>query len=181
MSKVAVIGAGTMGNGIAHVFAQNGWQTLLIDVSSESLKKGLATIKNNTERQVTKGTLTPEDRHTLLGRITTSTNLEHLGKIEGIELVVEAATENPEIKFEIFENLDRLAPQARSSRPTRLRFRSPKSRSRRYGRAGHRDAFHESGAGDEARRGNSWTKDVERDRQANTRNRQGAGQDSRSR
>jgi 3-hydroxybutyryl-CoA dehydrogenase len=111
MSKVAVIGAGTMGNGIAHVFAQTGWQTLLIDVDKDSLKRGLGTIQKNTERQVSKGTLSPDERHTLLGRITSFTNLEHLNKFQDVELVVEAATENPEIKFEIFENLDRLAPQ----------------------------------------------------------------------
>ena len=108
MNRVAVIGAGTMGNGIAHVFAQAGWQTLLIDVSPESLKKGKATIEKNAERQVSKGTLTEEQRHQLLGRITTSTKLEHIQGFGDIELVVEAATENPEIKFEIFEDLDRL-------------------------------------------------------------------------
>jgi len=111
MSRVAVIGAGTMGNGIAHVFAQNGWQTLLIDVSPESLKKGKATIEKNTERQVSKGTITADQRHTLLGRITTASNINILKGVSDVELVVEAATENPEIKFDIFEDLDRLAPQ----------------------------------------------------------------------
>jgi 3-hydroxybutyryl-CoA dehydrogenase len=111
MSKVAVIGAGTMGNGIAHVFAQNGWQTLLIDVDAESLKNGLATIKKNTERQITKGTLSPEDQHALLGRITATSSIDILKGVSDVELVVEAATENPEIKFDIFEDLDRLAPQ----------------------------------------------------------------------
>ena len=110
MSRVAVIGAGTMGNGIAHVFAQNGWQTLLIDVSPESLKKGKATIEKNTERQVGKGTLTEDQRHALLGRITTSSKLEMLKGLDDIELVVEAATENPEVKFQIFEDLDRITP-----------------------------------------------------------------------
>ena len=99
-----------MGNGIAHVFAQTGWQTLLIDVSPESLKKGKATIEKNTERQVSKGTLTEAQRHELLGRITTTSNLDILKGVSDVELVVEAATENPEIKFDIFENLDRLAP-----------------------------------------------------------------------
>jgi 3-hydroxybutyryl-CoA dehydrogenase len=111
VSKVAVVGAGTMGNGIAHVFAQTGWQTLLIDVSPESLKKGKATIEKNTERQVSKGTLTEAQRHELLGRITTTSNLDILKGLSDVELVVEAATENPEVKFDIFENLDRLAPQ----------------------------------------------------------------------
>ena len=110
MNRVAVIGAGTMGNGIAHVFAQAGWQTLLIDVSPESLKKGKATIEKNAERQVSKGMLTEEQRHQLLGRITTSTKLEHIQGFGDIALAIEAATENPEIKFEIFEDLDRLCP-----------------------------------------------------------------------
>jgi len=111
VSKVAVVGAGTMGNGIAHVFAQTGWQTLLIEVSPESLKKGKATIEKNTERQVSKGTLTEAQRHALLGRITTTSKIDILKGIDDVELVVEAATENPEIKFDIFEELDRLAPQ----------------------------------------------------------------------
>jgi 3-hydroxybutyryl-CoA dehydrogenase len=108
MSKVAVIGAGTMGNGIAHVFAQSGWQTLLIDVNAEQLRKGRATIEQNTARQVGKGILSEEQRHTLLGRITTTSNIEILKGVSDLELVVEAATENPEIKFDIFEDLDRL-------------------------------------------------------------------------
>lgn len=110
MSKVAVVGAGTMGNGIAHVFAQHGWQTLLIDVSPEALKNGKAAIEKNTERQVAKGTLTADQRQQLLGRITTTSKLEVLEGVSDIELVVEAATENPEIKFQIFEDLDRLTP-----------------------------------------------------------------------
>ena len=108
MSKIAVIGAGTMGNGIAHVFAQSGWGTLLIDVSPEALKKGKATIEKNTERQVSKGTLTADQRQQMLGRITTTSKLEILEGASDVELVVEAATENPEIKFDIFEDLDRL-------------------------------------------------------------------------
>jgi len=99
-----------MGNGIAHVFAQNGWQTLLIDVSSESLQKGRATIEKNTERQVSKGTLTSDQRHQLLGRITTTSSIDILKGVTDVELVVEAATENPKIKFEIFTALDRLCP-----------------------------------------------------------------------
>ena len=110
MSRVAVIGAGTMGNGIAHVFAQNGWQTLLIDVSPEALKKGRATIEKNTERQVSKGTLRADQRHQMLGRIETASKLEVLDGVSDVELVVEAATENPRIKFEVFTALDRLCP-----------------------------------------------------------------------
>ena len=110
MSRVAVIGAGTMGNGIAHVFAQSGWQALLIDVDHDSLMRGLDTIRKNTERQVSKGTLTDAQRHELLGRITPFTKLEHLEQIQDIELVVEAIPENPKIKFDTFAALRRLTP-----------------------------------------------------------------------
>ncbi len=107
MSRVAVVGAGTMGNGIAHVFAQAGWDTVLIDSSADALGRGMATIKKNTDRQVTKGGLTADQRRELLGRITKSTALEVARECE---VVVEAATENPDIKFKIFADLGRLAP-----------------------------------------------------------------------
>jgi len=107
MSKVAVVGAGTMGNGIAHVFAQYGWDTVLIDVSPEALQRGVAAIEKNTERQEKKGALTAEERRGLLSRITTHGSLD---AAKDAELVVEAATENPEIKFKIFKDLDRIAP-----------------------------------------------------------------------
>ena len=107
MSRVAVVGAGTMGNGIAHVFAQAGWDTVLIDSSADALGRGMAAIKKNTDRQVTKGGLTADQRRELLGRITKSTALE---VARDCEVVVEAATENPAIKFKIFADLGRLAP-----------------------------------------------------------------------
>ncbi|HMG18883.1 MAG TPA: 3-hydroxybutyryl-CoA dehydrogenase [Gemmatimonadales bacterium] len=110
MSRVAVVGAGTMGNGIAHVFAQAGWGTVLIDTSEDAIGRGLATIKKNLERQEKKGDVSREQGAATLGRITTSTNLEILQNLRDADLVVEAATENPEIKFQIFEDLDRLAP-----------------------------------------------------------------------
>ena len=110
MSSVAVVGAGTMGNGIAHVFAQAGWATVLIDTSEDAIARGVATIKKNLERQATKGAVSREQGAATLGRITTSTNLEILQNLRDADLVVEAATENPEIKFQIFEDLDRLAP-----------------------------------------------------------------------
>jgi 3-hydroxybutyryl-CoA dehydrogenase len=110
MKQAAVVGAGTMGNGIAHVFAQNGWQVVLIDVVQPALDKGLATIKGNLERQVKKGSLSAEDASATLARITPSTNLEAAASVE---VVVEAATENPTLKFSIFEKLDRIAkPEA---------------------------------------------------------------------
>ena len=109
MSRVAVVGAGTMGNGVAHVFAQHGWDTALIDVAPGLLERGLATIRANFERQVKKGTVTAEQRDAALARIRTSSSLD---AVKDAELVVEAASEQPETKFKIFRELDRLAPAA---------------------------------------------------------------------
>jgi len=107
MSRVAVVGAGTMGNGIAHVFAQAGWETRLIDVVPDALARGVAAIKANVERQVKKGVVSGAESAGILARIATSTRLE---AAKDAELVVEAATENPETKFNIFRELDRVAP-----------------------------------------------------------------------
>ncbi len=105
MSKVAVVGAGTMGNGIAHVFAQYGWETALLDVSRDQLARAVSAIKDNSERQVKKGAMTEDARQRLLDRISTDTSLE---VAQDAELVVEAATENPAIKFGIFRDLSRI-------------------------------------------------------------------------
>jgi 3-hydroxybutyryl-CoA dehydrogenase len=107
VSRVTVVGAGTMGNGIAHVFAQNGWDTLLVDVSGDQLDKARDTIGSNLERQLKKGGITAEQKDATLGRLTTSTALDGAGQAE---LVVEAASEHPETKFRIFRDLDRSAP-----------------------------------------------------------------------
>jgi len=107
MSRVAVVGAGTMGNGIAHVFAQHGWDTALIDVAPGLLERVLAVIRANLERQVKKGTVSAEQRDAALARIRTSPSLD---AVQEVELVVEAATEQPETKFKIFREVDRLAP-----------------------------------------------------------------------
>jgi 3-hydroxybutyryl-CoA dehydrogenase len=107
VSKVAVVGAGTMGNGIAHVFAQHGWDTALIDVSEDALDRAVTTIRKNLERQEKKGAGSLEPGARVLARITTSTSLE---AAKEVEIVVEAATEDPDIKFQVFEDLDRLAP-----------------------------------------------------------------------
>jgi 3-hydroxybutyryl-CoA dehydrogenase len=109
MSRVAVVGAGTMGNGIAHVFAQHGWDTVLIDVAPGLLERVLARIRANFDRQVKKGTVTGEQRDAALARIRTSPTLD---PVADAELVVEAATEQPAIKFQIFRDVDRLAPPA---------------------------------------------------------------------
>ncbi len=109
MNNVVVVGAGTMGNGIAHVFAQSGWQVSLIDVNDEVLRSALETIGRNMQRQVKKGKLSEADRTAALSRIAAATDLT---AVAGAEIVVEAATENQEIKFELFERLDRAAPDA---------------------------------------------------------------------
>ena len=105
--KAAVIGAGTMGNGIAHVFAQAGWSVAMIDVDQAALDRGLATIRTNLERQVKKGTLTAEAVPPVLGRITASPALE---SARDAGFVIEAATERAELKFELFRKLDSIAP-----------------------------------------------------------------------
>ena len=108
MKNAAVLGAGTMGNGIAHVFAQSGYQVALFDVSEAALTRAVATIEKNLDRQVAKGTLSAEDKDAALARIQTGTSLE--AAVSQADLVVEAATENEAIKMKIFEDLDRLAP-----------------------------------------------------------------------
>ncbi|MDX2192025.1 MAG: 3-hydroxybutyryl-CoA dehydrogenase [Gemmatimonadales bacterium] len=105
--QAAVIGAGTMGNGIAHVFAQHGWQVALIDSAAPALERAVATIRGNLERQVKKGTLAPEALPEVLARVTTATDVAAAG---GASLIVEAVSERPEVKFAVFEALDRAAP-----------------------------------------------------------------------
>ena len=104
--RIAVIGAGQMGNGIAHVFAQAGFDVTMIDVAEAALAMGRETVVKNLDRQIKKGTIAPEDRAVILGRLTTSTTMD---AARGAVLVIEAATENRELKFRIFEELDRLA------------------------------------------------------------------------
>ncbi len=105
MKQIAVIGSGTMGNGIAHVFAQNGYQVSLIDISQEALDKGLATIGKNLDRQVNKELITGADKESTLKNIQTFTSMEE--GVKGCQLVVEAATENVDLKLRIFEDLDK--------------------------------------------------------------------------
>jgi 3-hydroxybutyryl-CoA dehydrogenase len=104
---IAVIGAGQMGSGIAHVFAASGYPVTMIDVSAESLERGLAVIEKNMTRQVRKGTLDPAARDAALQRIATSGALDLVGDAD---VVIEAATERADLKFGIFADLDRLAP-----------------------------------------------------------------------
>ena len=104
---IAVIGAGQMGNGIAHVFAQHGFAVTMIDVAEGALGRGRATIEKNLDRQVKKGALDAGAKEATLGRIATATDLN---PVADSTLVIEAATENSDLKFRIFGDLDRLAP-----------------------------------------------------------------------
>ena len=105
ITNVAIIGSGTMGNGIAHSFAQNKFHTALIDISEESLRNAIITITKNLDRQVTKGIITLEDKEMTLKNITCFTDLEK--GVKNADLVVEAASETLAIKLNIFQDLDR--------------------------------------------------------------------------
>jgi len=107
MKNIAVIGSGTMGNGIAHTFAQFGYNVALIDISEKALEKGIATISKNLDRQVSKGTLTEEEKSATLARIKSVTSLKE--GVENVDLVVEAATENVELKLQLFRDIDSFA------------------------------------------------------------------------
>lgn len=110
MKNITVIGSGTMGNGIAHVFAQFGFDVTLVDISKEALAKGIQTISKNLDRQVTKGAITAEDKSATLARINPITDLA-LG-VKNAELVVEATTENVDLKLKIFREIDANAPSS---------------------------------------------------------------------
>lgn len=110
MKFISVIGSGTMGNGIAHVFAQHGYQVSLIDISTIQLEKALATISKNMDRQVSKGSLTEADKDAAFARITPFTELSD--GVKQADLIVEAATENMSLKLDIFRQLDQLAPSS---------------------------------------------------------------------
>ena len=109
MKNVAVIGAGTMGNGIAHTFAQNGFKVQLIDISQQALDKGLATIEKNLDRMISKGAISESDKNNTLENIATSTTLKE--GVEYAELVVEAATENIDLKLNIFRELSNVCSE----------------------------------------------------------------------
>lgn len=104
---MAVIGAGTMGNGIAQVFAQNEWNVTLIDVQMAALEKALQTIEKNVDRMISKGTLPAAAKTTTLARLQTSTSIQQ--GVQGATLVVEAATENQTVKLAIFKEIDQFA------------------------------------------------------------------------
>lgn len=109
MKNIAVIGAGTMGNGIAHTFAQSGFKVQLIDINEKALEKGLATISKNLDRMVAKEKITEVDKNNTLENITTFTDIAQ--GVEYASLVVEAATENTDLKLKIFKLLDEACPE----------------------------------------------------------------------
>ncbi|MFY8214843.1 MAG: 3-hydroxyacyl-CoA dehydrogenase family protein [Flavobacterium sp.] len=104
MKQIAVIGAGTMGNGIAHTFAQSGFTVKLIDISEQSLDRGMATIAGNLDRMVSKGTISEADKLATISNIITYTDIQD--GVVGVDLVVEAATENVNLKLDIFKKLN---------------------------------------------------------------------------
>ncbi|MDW8075653.1 MAG: 3-hydroxybutyryl-CoA dehydrogenase [Bacteroidota bacterium] len=106
--NILVVGAGTMGNGIAHVAAQSGYAVTLVDVASEQLERALATIRTNLERQAKKGIIAESEIDAIIGRITTSTELEKAAT--GADIAIEAATENMQVKRTIFQTLDAHTP-----------------------------------------------------------------------
>ena len=107
MKQIAVIGSGTMGNGIAHTFAQNGYQVNLIDINADALKKAIDTIGKNLDRQVAKGTITEADKENTLKNLSTHTDIK--AAVADADLIVEAATENLDLKLKIFKDLDAFA------------------------------------------------------------------------
>lgn len=109
MKNVAVIGAGTMGNGIAHTFAQSGFKVALIDINEVSLEKGMATIVKNLDRMVAKEKISEAEKSKTLANITTYTSL--VDGVKAIDLVIEAATENVDLKLKIFKELDNTCPK----------------------------------------------------------------------
>ncbi len=109
IKNVTVIGSGTMGNGICHVFAQCGFNVHMMDIKQEALDKAIATIGKNMDRQISKGGLTEEQKQAALGNITTFTDLA--AAVKNVDLVVEAATENIDLKCKLFKDLDAHAPE----------------------------------------------------------------------
>ena len=106
MRKIAVIGAGTMGNGIAHTFAQSGYEVSLIDISADSLQRGMNTIEKNLDRMIKREKISEDDKQNTLNKITAFSSMND--GLSGVDLVVEAATENIDIKLKIFSQLDKL-------------------------------------------------------------------------
>jgi len=109
MKNITIIGAGTMGNGIAHTFAQSGYSVNLVDISADALDRAIATITKNLDRMVSKDKISEEDKNSTLLNITTNTDLT--SAVKGSDLVIEAATENVDIKLKIFKQLDEICDE----------------------------------------------------------------------
>ena len=109
IKNITVVGCGTMGNGIAHCFAQNNFEVHLVDISEENLKKARAVIEKNLERQIARSIIGAEDKPEILGRIKTTTNLD--AAVKGSDLVVEAASENSSVKESLLKQIDAVAPE----------------------------------------------------------------------
>ena len=109
MNNITVLGAGTMGNGIAHVFAQNNFKVNLVDISSEALENAIKTISKNLDRMVAKEKISEDDKNSTLNNLSTTNSIEN--GVKEADLVVEAATENTSLKIKIFKELDELCPE----------------------------------------------------------------------
>ena len=108
MKNITVIGAGTMGNGIAHVFAMKGFEVILCDISTNALDRAIETITRNLDRMLKKEKISENDKKDTLNKIETTSDLEYA--VKSADLVVEAATENVDLKLKIFKDIDRFAP-----------------------------------------------------------------------
>ena len=162
INHIAVIGAGTMGNGIAHVFALAGHDVTLIDVDQSRLDAGLAQIEKNLGRQVKKEQITEQEQVETLARIACATDLS--ADAAEADLVVEAATENPAIKAEIFRALDKATKPDVHPRLEHVVDLDHADRGRdRAAGAGDRDALLQPGPGDEARRDRARARNLRRD------------------
>jgi 3-hydroxybutyryl-CoA dehydrogenase len=147
--KVAVVGAGTMGNGIVHVFAQHGYDVTMVDVQQEALDRAMRTISGNLDRQVKKGTLSEEEKEG--GARPHPVARPQLDGLGDAQLIVEAATENRDLKFRIFQEMDRVAGEDAilATNTSSISITEIAGRTRAPG-AGDRDALHEPGPGHEA-------------------------------
>jgi len=141
LKNVSVVGAGTMGNGIAHVFAMHGHQVTLVDVSEQALEKALSTIEKNLDRMLSKGSITEADKAATLSSIQTSTSLA--AGVGSADLVVEAATERVELKLKIFKT----SWACHFGFKYLVHFNYQNCFRNQSAQPGHWNAFHESGAG----------------------------------
>ena len=153
MKNITVIGAGTMGNGIAHVFAMHGYEVNLIDVSSQALERGVATIRKNLERMWAKGLIEEARVEQTLGNLRTGTSIA--AGVSHADLIVEAATENQSLKLDIFRQIDDAAPE-KAILATNTSSISITAIAAATKRPSDWDALYESGTFNEIGRSNPW-------------------------